>query len=126
LHHTDQKHTFVSLFIIGLNKMCRTKVLANNRHGYITRCENCAKVQLAFGTSLLGITIKEFEVFANYLYTLRQEGDAFGLHEKKVFVQFGESNMMMLLTPCELENFIELVETASIQNLIHESLIRPN
>lgn len=126
MHASFAKHTFVLLFIIGLNKMCRTKVLANNRHGYITRCENCAKIQVAFGTSLLGMTIKEFEVFANYLYTLRQQGDAYGLHEKRVLVQFGESHMMMILTPCELENFIELVETASIQNLIHESLIRPN
>lgn len=106
--------------------MCKTKVLANNRHGYVTRCEHCSKVQLAFGTTFMAMTLREFEVFANQLYPLRQKGDAYGLHEKRVYVQFGESNTTMLLTPCELENFIELVETASIQNLIHESLIRPN
>ena len=112
--------TFVSLFIQSLNKMCRHKVLVSNFHGYVARCESCSKVQVAFGTSLFGLNMKEFEVFASYLYSLRAKGDAYGLHEKRIRVNLGGTASLMILTPCELENFIEMIESASIKNLIQE------
>jgi len=118
--------TFVSLFIQSLNKMCKHRVLVSNFHGYVARCESCSKVQIAFGTSLFGMNMKNFEVFANYLYQLRVKGDAYGLHEKKIQVSLGESGSMMILTPYELENFIDLIESASIQNLIRECLANRN
>ncbi len=118
--------TFVSLFIHSLNKMCRHKVLISNFHGYVARCESCSKVQIAFGTSLFGMSMKEFEVFANYLYHLRVKGDAYGLHEKRIRVSLGDSASLMILTPYELENFIEMIESASIKNLIQECLTNLN
>lgn len=106
--------------------MCKHRVLVSNFHGYVARCESCSKVQIAFGTSLFGMNMKNFEVFANYLYQLRVKGDAYGLHEKKIQVNLGESGSMMILTPYELENFIDLIESASIQNLIRECLANRN
>lgn len=118
--------TFVLLFIQSLNKMCRHKVLVSNFHGYVARCESCSKVQVAFGTSLFGMSMKEFEVFASYLYQLRAKGDAYGLHEKRIRVSLADSGSLMILTPYELENFIEMIESASIKNLIHECLVNRN
>lgn len=106
--------------------MCNLKVLISNFHGYVARCESCSKVQIAFGTSLFGMSKDEFEVFATYLYRLRRKGDAYGLHEKKIQVDLGASGARMILTPYELENFIEVIESASIKNLIHERLANRN
>lgn len=106
--------------------MCKHRVLVSNFHGYVARCESCSKVQIAFGTSLFSMSMKEFEVFANYLYHLRVKGDAYGLHEKKIYVDVGDSGSMMILTPYELENFIEVIESASIKNLIHGCLANRN
>jgi len=126
LLHNTTASTFVSLFIQSLNKMCKHTVLVSNFHGYVARCESCSKVQIAFGTSLFGMSMKEFEVFANYLYHLRVKGDAYGLHEKRIRIHVGDSGSMMILTPYELENFIEMIESASIKNLIHECLANRN
>jgi hypothetical protein len=104
--------------------MCHTKVLVNNRNGFVTRCAECSKVQIAFGTSLFSMSLRDFEVFANYLYAKRNEAEEYGLHEKCIHLRNGAA--MMILTPYELENFIDLIETASIQNLIHDCLNRPN
>jgi len=106
--------------------MCRHKVLVSNFHGYVARCESCSKVQVAFGTSLFGMGMKEFEAFASYLYPLRAKGDAYGLHEKRIRVNLADSGSMMILTPYELENFIEMIESASIKNLIHDCLSNRN
>ncbi len=106
--------------------MCKHTVLVSGFHGYVARCESCSKVQIAFGTSLFGMDRKEFEGFANYLYQLRLKGDAYGLHEKRIRVSLGESAALMILTPYELENLIEMVESASIKNLIHECLANRN
>jgi len=106
--------------------MCRFTVLISGFHGYVTRCESCSKVQIAFGTSLFGMSMKDFEVFANYLYHLRTKGDAYGLHEKRIRVSLGDAVAQMILTPYELENLIEMIESASIKNLIQECLTHLN
>ncbi|MDT4880799.1 hypothetical protein FQZ97_1165830 [compost metagenome] len=72
------------------------------------------------------MNMKEFEGFASYLYHLRVKGDAYGLHEKRIRVNRGEGGTMMILTPYELENFIEMIESASIKNLIHECMANRN
>ena len=95
-------------------------------HGYVARCESCSKLQIAFGTTFFGMDKKEFEGFINSLYRLRTKGDAYGLHEKRIRVSLGDGCSQMILTPYELENLIEMVESASIKNLIHECLANRN
>ena len=106
--------------------MCKNKILVANYHGYVAKCESCWKVQIAFGTTIFGMSAKEFEGLASHLYPLRKEGDAFGLHEKKIYVDLGVENAMMVLTPYELEDFIDMIESASIKNLIHECMFNQN
>ncbi len=98
--------------------MCKNKILASNKNGYIARCEQCLHLQLAFGTCIFGLEPQEFSNFNTDLYALRAEADNFGPYDKKVYVKIGSENAMLLLTPCELELLIDLVESASIKNLI--------
>lgn len=106
--------------------MCKNKVLVSKYNGYVAKCESCQKFQIAFGTTVFGMSQPEFEKFINHLYQLRKEGDNYDLYEKKIYVNLNAPNAMMVLTPYELEDFIEIIESASIKNIVHEVMLNQN
>jgi hypothetical protein len=106
--------------------MCKNKVLVSKNNGYVAKCDTCHDFQIAFGTTVFGMKKSVFDTFLNHLYQLRREGDNYKVFDKKIYVDLQSSNAMMVLTPRELEDFIEIIETASIKNIVYTSMLFQN
>jgi hypothetical protein len=106
--------------------MCKNKVLVSTDNGYVAKCDASHDFQIAFGTTVFGMKKTDFDTFLKHLYQLRKEGDNYKVFEKKIYIDLQSTNAMMVLTPRELEDFIEIIETASIKNIVYTSMLYQN
>lgn len=47
--------------------MCTTRILSHTKLGFITQCQECASVKVAFGTTLITLKYWDFELLSSLL-----------------------------------------------------------
>lgn len=99
--------------IVSNGAMCNYKVLHNNQHGYVVRCGNCGYVQVAFGTTLIALTLNQFTRFRKLVE------DQEGIHRdepcpnaKCIHMPTPARNMTLVYTIRELRQLQELLNQA--------------
>lgn len=47
--------------------MCSTKILARSKNGFISRCEGCQSIHVAFGTAILTFEMEDYTRFCELI-----------------------------------------------------------
>lgn len=95
--------------------MCDYKVLHHNESGYALRCEHCGCIQLAFGTTVLALTIDEFYAFKESISGSFETCDAMCCRKQKtIYIPTRENAITLIYTPEELEKLDELLNQSSL------------
>ena len=93
--------------------MCNYKVLHNNDHGYVVRCDSCGYLQVAFGTTCIALTVKQFGRFKNLIddYHCMYRNEVCP-SAKCVHIPTPIKAMTLLYTVTELTHLQEMLEQA--------------
>jgi hypothetical protein len=104
--------------------MCKHKILAYSQNGYIVLCNKCNQYRIAFGTTLICLSKKQYELFKmnvkEQLESYRQDG--FPEHKNIRLPTFSQ-NVQIVVNYLELEKIAELIcdanATLEIEELIY-------
>lgn len=95
--------------------MCNHRILAHSENGYIVQCKNCNHYQLAFGTSVICLSAKQYVKFKTVMSSQYEYWQYNGFpNQKNVELPTFSSNTQFVLTFNELEKFKELIEEAEV------------
>lgn len=106
-------------------EICRFDILAHNDNGYLVYCNECANYQLAFGTVVMTLCLKQLQHFQYRLAAAYAEAqnDPFP-HQKTIRMQIGAPHIRMALSPDEagilLSIFDEAEATVAFRYLMEE------
>jgi len=91
--------------------MCQPRILHEDRLGYISRCQECGRLQLAFGTSAFAMTPDEFREFSKQARLYHSDHfDRIDRNRKDIYVPAMQPGIYLVLTAQELEDLINLLD----------------
>ncbi len=93
--------------------MCCFKTLYRNDHGYVTRCDSCRHLHIAFGTTVLALNHEQFLAFAatvNSYYEANRRRSS--RDQKNIQIPTIVRSIILLYTVNELEHFTHLLQHA--------------
>lgn len=94
--------------------MCEQKILAANDHGYIGRCPNCKRYQVAFGSALFAFTRFQMKTFRDNANAERVlNADVEHPEKKQIYLHTFCENGAFVLNRKELDSLIDLLAEAS-------------
>jgi hypothetical protein len=95
--------------------MSSHKLLSHTENGYIVRCNNCKQYRLAFGTTLINLSVVELKEFQQDVrdQILFFPHDGFH-HQKIIQVSLPTSNSCLILNYTELLKLADMCTEASL------------
>lgn len=102
--------------------MCFYKILKNDETGYVTQCNKCKHMHVAFGNTILTFTEDQFSEFSSMVwdYYEQYKGETFR-DTKIVQISTIAKPIILVYTVNELEKFCYLLKDAE-KRLKHEKL----
>lgn len=96
--------------------MCTTRILAQSKAGFINQCTECESIHLAFGTSLLRLTVEEFmEISSQIYYDVQHVNDRINPNSKSIQISHPSgSEFSLVLSMNELTQLNDLAQEANI------------
>lgn len=89
--------------------MCDYQTLYHGAHGYVIRCPHCKNIQLAFGTSVVNLSVQEFNYFNGMVQRLSAECPSYTEPGEKVLcLPLPADHVMMLLTREEVNTLADI------------------
>lgn len=99
------------------------KILSHTEHGYVLRCNRCNSYRIAFGTSMMSVSLDEFESF---LSEVRYHSDYFphdGFHDQKIIhVALPAKNVCLILNYKELQNLSHMLAEVNLMQEVENIL----
>ena len=101
--------------------MCDYKILHQNEHGYVVRCNKCDCLKVAFGTTAISLTRKQLDEFTEVIREY-SEANSFGLYpnHKSVSIPTAAKSVHLLYSSEDLKKLIELLEEAHLSIAIEQ------
>lgn len=103
------------------------KLLSHTENGYITRCNNCNNYRIAFGTTMLCVSVDEFNELKS---EIQDQFDYFphdGFHDQKIIqVMLPSQNVCMILNYMELEKLSDMLTEVHLIQEVETILINKN
>lgn len=102
--------------------MCCYKTLGRNEHGYVTRCNNCRHIHVAFGNTLLAFTYDQFTSFRQAVVSQYETNKyCYPKESKSIQIPTAIRSIILVYSLNELEQFIPLLNEA-IKEIGNEQL----
>jgi hypothetical protein len=91
--------------------MCDFKILLHDEHGYVTHCQECNHIEIAFGTSLVRMPVNRLEAFVEYLNNVRLSTTVNNPNQKNIHLDLASMySFQMILTYQEMIRLCERME----------------
>lgn len=97
--------------------MCRYQALYHNeRTGYVVRCMECEKIQVAYGNLMMTFSQADFGAFRLWIMKVKDEQTCRKQPSaRRLVLQSPCQGIHLLLSLNELEEFVALLETADAE-----------
>lgn len=93
--------------------MCCFKTLYRNDHGYVSKCDSCRHVHIAFGTTVLALNHEQFLSFSETVDAYYESNrNRCSRDQKSIQIPTIVRSIMLLYTVNELEQFTLLLQRA--------------
>lgn len=90
--------------------MCRYNKLHQNKYGYVIECKKCMHIQVAFGTSCLTFSPKQFNDFISEVDKLDKAKHYYEFPEQKtIIIPTGADRVNMICSATELKQLKQLI-----------------
>ncbi len=107
--------------------MCNYKVLINSSEGYVTQCKTCSALKVAFASTLLTLSPKQFhDLVKTVLETSQRYKNDANQERKKVILPTAAAHVSIVLTPIEVCSFSELLNRAVVVLLYNNLFVFSN
>jgi len=90
--------------------MCANKILKHSNCGYVMLCKCCNNIQVAYGTTIVSMTQKEFHEYVNIIDELYNIHNLYGFKdEKTIKIPTAAQGVAMIYSVNELKELLQLL-----------------
>jgi len=101
--------------------MCEFRSLYYGDDGYVVQCKDCNYYQLAFGSTMLSVSPKDFETLSDVVKNKYNEIDLdFAENSRNIVIPTPSYGICMLLTKEEANRFHEILEAADTEGKVQQ------
>ncbi|HEY6504560.1 MAG TPA: DUF6686 family protein [Chitinophagaceae bacterium] len=109
--------------------MCQYQTLYHNdKTGYVIRCTDCEKIQLAYSNLVMTFSHEDFDAFRFWIKKIRDEQpEGKNPAIRSIMIPAPCQGIQLLLSPRELDDLVAMLETADteLQSVQLISLFHP-